>query len=211
MNEPQDNTPGSSGNPATPPTENGAPNNPQANPAANEGTPAAPGEKMLPQSEVNRIVAEEKRIYREKIETLKAQGYSQEQIDALEKGDAAKDASAQLSEVRRERVSLLLEKNQEIVAKLDPAQVEKLKQSDPEKVGEFLAGLKAVLPTSAAPASPQAPKPTGEMPSMAGGAPTANIPQEDLVIAEGIQKGIDTGDWTGAVSGLFAKIIPPTN
>ena len=207
MPEPQDNTPGSGGTPATPPTENGAPNNPQATPAANEGTPAAPGEKMLPQSEVNRIVAEEKRQYREKIELLKSQGYSQEQIDALERGEAAADADKQLSEVRRERVSLLLEKNQEVVAKLDPAQVEKLKQSDPEKVNEFLTGLKAVLPSSATPAAPAAPKPSGEMPSMAGGAPTANIPQEDLVIAEGIEKGIQTGDWTGAVSGLFDKIL----
>lgn len=207
MPEPQDNTPGSGGTPATPPTENGAQNNPQATPAANEGTPAAPGEKMLPQSEVNRIVAEEKRQYREKIELLKSQGYSQEQIDALERGEAAADADKQLSEVRRERVSLLLEKNQEVVAKLDPAQVEKLKQSDPEKVNEFLTGLKAVLPSSVQPTTPAAPKPSGEMPSMAGGAPTANIPQEDLVIAEGIEKGIQTGDWTGAVSGLFDKIL----
>lgn len=178
-------------------------NSSQKTPASNEGQGGTP--KTFTQEEVNALLATEKRNAREKMDRLRAAGVSDEEIEILNKREEANAAENTLKTVQQERVKLLLEKHSGVIAKLAPEQIQKLKESNPDRVEEFLTNLSAVVGSNAA-STTQTPPEGGELPPMASGTPPANISKEDLAMAEGIERGLKTDDWSGVVNGLFGKI-----
>lgn len=178
-------------------------NSTQNPPASNEGNGGT--EKTFTQEEVNALLATEKRNLREKMDRLRAAGVSDEEIEILNKRDEVKNAEDTLKNVQQERVKLLLEKHSGVVAKLAPEQIQKLKESNPDRVDDFLTNLSAVVGSGVAPAT-QTPPEGGELPPMASGTPPANVSKEDLAMAEGIEKGLKNDDWSDVVNGLFGKI-----
>lgn len=205
MPEPEGTTPNAGGTQnASTPTDNGGTNNQQGNAAPNEGN-GGTTPKTFTQEEVNAIVANEKREHLAKIEKLRAAGLSDEQIAAVEKQDAGAQAEGTLKAVQQERVKLLLEKHHEAVSKLDSEQVEKLKASNPDDVQKLLENLSAIVGSGKSQITPPNNE-QGGMPSMAGGTPPANVSQEVLTVAEGMETGIRTGDFRQAINGLFGKL-----
>lgn len=204
MPEPEGTTPNAGGANASTPTENGGTNNQQGNAAHNEGN-GGTTPKTFTQEEVNAIVANEKREHLAKMEKLRAAGLSDEQITAIEKQDAAAQAESSLKAVQQERVKLLLEKHHDAVSKLDTEQVEKLKASNPDDVQKLLENLSAIIGSGKSQTTPPNNE-QGGMPSMAGGTPPANVSQEVLTVAEGMEDGIRTGDFRQAINGLFGNL-----
>lgn len=163
-----------------------------------------PKQKLIPQDQVNAIVAEEKRKYQEKMEKLKSAGLSDEQIQKLEKEEEAVNAGETLESVRKERVELILDQNKDLVEKLEESQVEKLRNAPVQNVNDFFSSLRPFIKKEEAPAPAPA---GGEIPSIESGSPQIqNIPKGDLELAEGIQTHAKTGNPTRMVEALFRNL-----
>ena len=158
-----------------------------------------PASKTFTQDDVNKLLAQQKREHQEKLSKMRAAGLSDEQINVLDKQEEVQAASEELSKIRQERVTLILEKNEDLVKNLDPSYVEKLKQADPAQVEEVFSAARAMVPAEGKPAQPQG---SGTLPSMEDGGTIPNSGKEQKLI-EGIDSFQKTGNPDKMVSGLI--------
>ena len=202
--DPKDNTPGNGGIDLIPAgTDNPEKKNEEGKiPAGNgeEGKGKETPAKTFTQDEVNAIVARQKREDNERISKLKAAGLSDDQIATLEKKEAIQGSAEELAKVRQERVALVLDQNKDLVGRMDPAYVEKLKTAAPEDVETVIANTRKMVTDIEA--GNKTPGKDGNMPSLEDGKLPAGVAAKDQKLIEGISSFEKTGDPTQMVQGL---------